>query len=152
MTLELKTVCLCPGISALSESIVFCLNESTYLLLEQSPAYPTSKGYGQPLPCCCFQYVNERFFMTATGFFSESECKGTTIPRTDKIFYRLFSKNMQLFSCACRRTAQNAGGRKHTGTKRCAIDTEKRRNNSIYNGCLFTISSDRCGHNRFRSA
>ena len=45
--------------------------------------------------------------------FSESECKGTTIPRTDKIFPRFFSRKTQLFFRTPGRGACKEGGGKH---------------------------------------
>ena len=45
--------------------------------------------------------------------FSESECKGTTIPRTDKIFPRFFSRKTQLFFRTPGRGTCRGGGRKH---------------------------------------
>ena len=45
--------------------------------------------------------------------FSESECKGTTIPRTDKIFPRFFSWKTQLFFRTPDRGTCKAGGGKH---------------------------------------
>ena len=94
--------------------------KSTYLVSLLSPRLP--EGNGRLLPCCCLQYVKDRFFMRtrktpfrspAPGFFSESECKGTTIPRTDKIFPRFFFGKTQLFFRTPGRGTCKAGGRKH---------------------------------------
>ena len=45
--------------------------------------------------------------------FSESECKGTTIPRTDKIFSRFFFIKTQLFFADPRTGTCKAGAGKH---------------------------------------
>ena len=94
--------------------------KSTYLVSLLSPELPERNG--RLLPCCCLQYVKDRFFMRtrktpfrspAPGFFSESECKGTTIPRTDKIFPRFFSRKTQLFFRTPGRGTCRGGGEKH---------------------------------------
>ena len=55
--------------------------------------------------------------------FSESECKGTTIPRTDKIFPRFFFMKTQLFFADPHTGTCKAGGRKHE--KRRLVQKDK---------------------------
>ena len=97
-------------------------------LLEQSPELPGGTGTGNRCLVAVCSMSKIASFKLATGKFSESECKGTTIPRTDKIFSRFFSEKTQLFSTERHIGTQSTGLHEHKMHETCAKEAEKTAN------------------------
>ena len=78
--------------------------KSTYLVSLLSPRLP--EGNGRLLPCCCLQYVKDRFFMRtrktpfrspAPGFFPKASAKVRQFRELTKFFRGFFHEKRNFF-------------------------------------------------------
>ena len=113
--------------------------KSTYLVSLLSPRLP--QGNGRLLPCCCLQYVKDRFFMRtrktpfrspAPGFFPKASAKVRQFRELTKYFPGFFSRKYNFFSPTPAQAPVRQVAESTKSAELCKREQEKQRHSRFF--------------------